>query len=290
MSRSKQIVSSIIALAIVIGLVSYYKIGFTGTKAATPPDGDGIQSIYIDDVSGNDLGDGSMQKPYKTIDLAFRRMNASMAPSVQVYIKGTSVPYKTDGGANFKRNNVTVQQWGNRPVIAGNITPGAWNLLTMAIDSKSGITVKNIDFYNVGFDAYTMPSISGTIQNVQLENVTFKVDRPDLLGDHPVVWFHQMWGGEYGQYTISEIGIKSAKVILMGAHKVGETYDAVRLRDVDGAEINNVTFVGQLWNAGVNVVNSANVVLVKNNFSDLTPKMSLYKFDQVINSMVNNMI
>jgi hypothetical protein len=280
----KNIVKKIMGAVLVAGLLLGGSVG--PSFAVLPPDGDPVQKIYVDNVKGNDKNDGSSKYPLKTVDWAFRVMNSSYASSIEMYIRGNYIPYQTDGSINFKRSNVLVSNWGSRPLIEGVVPEGAWHLADMALDSQSGITVQNIDFLNVIFDGYTTPSISGASYDVTLRNLVFKIYRTDLLGEDPVIWFHQQGPTDYGNRSIFNLMIDRIRI---GVGSSKDTFEAIKIQNVDGASVYRNTFYGTNWDAGVNVENSANVALAQNSFlEDGKLKMSLYKFHETDNSMVYN--
>ncbi|MDD5606157.1 MAG: hypothetical protein PHR51_02465 [Patescibacteria group bacterium] len=281
----KDIAKKLTGMIILVGLL----LGMTtsSTFAVMPPEGEGIHKIYVDNLTGNDNNDGSKKHPYKTIDWAFHIMNASGAPCVEMYIKGTGTPYETSNGLGIKRDTVTIQQWNGRPLISGVVPEGAWHLNRVAMDSQGGITIKNIDLSNINFDAYTSSYQGNPSYDITLQNLTFKIERTDLLGDEPVVWFHERGATQYGQRSLFNVKIDQVKIALPADAKGG--YDAIRLENVDGAQVYRSRFYSPVWDAGIVVHNSANVKLAQNTFPDANGvKMALYKFDETDDTVVYN--
>lgn len=280
---------SLVLGALLVGLT--LAVSGQSVFAVLPPDGDPIQKIYVDNVKGNDKNDGSSKYPLKTVDWAFRVMNGSYAPSIEMYIRGTGVPYETVGSINFKRSNVLVRNWGQRPLIQGVVPTGAWHLADMALDSQSGVTVQNLDFLDVLFDGYTTPSISGLAEDITLSNLTFKIHRADILGEDPIVWFHQQGDTSYSQRSIRNLKIDRIKVGVDESALTNDGTDAIRIENVANASITRNIFHGLSWDSGVNVINSQDVKLANNRVPDADRakvKLSLYEFDETDNSKVYN--
>ena len=94
-------------------------------------------AIYVDGVNGKDSGDGSFEKPFKTIQQAqkaVRATNKSMKDSITVYLRGGT--YYVDNALEFDENdsgfNGHSVKWtaykDEKPVISGGRAISGWSL------------------------------------------------------------------------------------------------------------------------------------------------------------------
>jgi hypothetical protein len=274
-----RIAQIIVSLGILVGIIFTYNAISASEASVQPPDGEGIQEVYVDNLKGDDAtGNGTMAKPYKTIQRGNYAANVSGAPLVRLRIKGTKAPYPLTNDMYAKRNNMQFLAWDGRPQVVGDLK--GERPTYFYVQKYAGITLQGFDFQDVVVEIQSA-------QDVTIQDNSFIITQPDKLiayTNSAVMDVREFEGVR--QLENDRINIINNKMTIRNISK--QPLRAIYLTPAHESTIENNTFTPakDFAEAIVTVLGDSGELMMKGNRYGIASNKPLYNLIEVRDSQV----